>query len=222
MQSNELMTFTNEIIGTFRGFVDKDGEPWFLAGQVCRCLGIKDSSTAIKQLKQRMEIVDDWNKKRGTVSNRSPKAKTITLQDGKTHTQVTVIPEQWLYELIFASRKQSAIVFRSWVTGEVLPSIRKHGLYRNEGKLIRKNLTDTIKTEICEKTENINVKRFAYSNYTKLINKSLGLSDKVNRNLLNDEMLEKLARKENLVQALILENKSYTEIKNIIMSDGNV
>lgn len=39
---------------------------------------------------------------------------------------------------------------------------------------------------------------------------------------LNDEILEKLARKENLVQALILENKSYTEIKNIIMSDGNV
>ena len=36
------------------------------------------------------------------------------------------------------------------------------------------------------------------------------------------DKLEKLARKENLVQALILENKSYTEIKNIIMSDGNV
>lgn len=216
MKSTELMTFENEVLGSFRGFIDKNGEPWFLAGQVCRCLGIKDSSTAIKQLKQRMEVVEDWEEKRGKVSNRSPKARTISLQEGKTHTQITVIPEQWLYELIFASRKQTAIVFRAWVTGEVLPSIRKHGQYRAEGKLIRRSLTDTIKTEICDKTENPNVKRFAYTNYSKLINKSLGLPSKVDRNTLDDGTLEKIARKENLVQALIAENKSYEEIKGII------
>ena len=45
--------------------------------------------------------------------------------------------------------------------------------------------------------------------------KLAGIRSKTNRG-------RKLARKENLVQALILENKSYTEIKNIIMSDGNV
>lgn len=218
MKSTELMTFENEVLGSFRGFIDKDGEPWFLAGQVCRCLGIKDSSTAIKQLKQRMEVVEDWEEKRGKVLNRSPKARTISLQEGKTHTQVTVIPEQWLYELIFASRKQTAIVFRAWVTGEVLPSIRKHGQYRAEGKLIRRSLTDTIKTEICDKTDNLNEKRFAYSNYSKLINKSLGLPSKVDRNTLSADMLEKIARKENLVQALITENKSYEEIKQIILS----
>lgn len=120
------------------------------------------------------------------------------------------------------SHTEKAFNFQQWVFKEILPALRKHGEYRIQGKLLRRNLTDTIKTEICEKSENINVKRFAYSNYTKLVNKSLGLPDKVNRNLLNDEMLEKLARKENLVQALILENKSYTEIKNIIMSNGNV
>lgn len=218
MKSTELMTFENEVLGSFRGFIDKDGEPWFLAGQVCRCLGIKDSSTAIKQLKQRMEVVEDWEEKRGKVLNRSPKARTISLQEGKTHTQITVIPEQWLYELIFASRKQTAIVFRAWVTGEVLPSIRKHGQYRAEGKLIRRSLTDTIKTEICDKTDNLNEKRFAYSNYSKLINKSLGLPSKVDRNTLSADMLEKIARKENLVQALITENKSYEEIKQIILS----
>ncbi len=218
MKSTELMTFENEVLGSFRGFIDKDGEPWFLAGQVCRCLGIKDSSTAIKQLKQRMEVVEDWEEKRGKVSNHSPKARTISLQEGKTHTQITVIPEQWLYELIFASRKQAAIVFRAWVTGEVLPSIRKHGQYRAEGKLIRRSLADTIKTEICEKTDNPNEKRFAYSNYSKLINKSLGLPSKVDRNTLSADMLEKIARKENLVQALITENKSYAEIKQIILS----
>lgn len=217
MKSTELMTFKNDVLGTFRGFIDKDGEPWFLAGQVCRCLGIKNSAKAVNDLKQRMEVVEDWEQKRGVTSSYSPKARTITLQEGKTHTQITVIPEQWLYELIFASRKQTAIVFRAWVTKEVLPSIRKHGQYRAEGKLIRRSLTDTIKTEICDKTENPNVKRFAYSNYSKLINKSLGLPDKVDRNTLDDETLEKIAKKENLVQALIAENKSYEEIKAILL-----
>ena len=219
MKSAELMTFKNDVLGTFRGFIDKDGEPWFLAAQVCRCLGIKDSSTAISQLKQRMKVVEDYYNNRATVSNCSPNlgVKTISLQEGKNHTQLTVINEQWLYELIFASRKQTAIVFRAWVTGEVLPSLRKRGEYRMQGKLIRKNLTDTIKAEICDKTENQNIKKFAYSNYSRLINKSLGLPPKVDRNSLDDETIEKIAKKENLVQALIAENKSYEEIKAILL-----
>lgn len=219
MKSTELMTFKNDVLGTFRGFIDKDGEPWFLAGQVCRCLGIKDSSTAVSQLKQRMKVVEDYYKNRATVSNHSPNlgVRTISLQEGKNHTQLTIINEQWLYELIFASRKQTAIVFRAWVTGEVLPSLRKHGEYRMQGKLIRKNLTDTIKAEICDKTENQNIKKFAYSNYSRLINKSLDLPPKVDRKSLDDETLEKIAKKENLVQALIAENKSYEEVKAILL-----
>lgn len=213
MKTSELMTFENDVLGTIRGFVDKDGEPWFLAAQVCRCLGIKDSSTAIKQLKQRMQVVEDWQKNRGTVSNRSPKkARTITLQEGKTHTQLTIIPEQWLYELIFASRKQTAIVFRAWVTGEVLPEIRKHGEYRMEGKLIRRSLTDTIQ----DSGENERMHGHGYSNYSVLINKSLGLPNKVNRDSLSAEMLEKVAIRENLVQSMIAEGKSYNHIKNVI------
>ncbi len=213
MKSSELMTFENDVLGSIRGFVDKDGEPWFLAAQVCRCLGIKDSSTAIKQLKQRMQVVEDWQKNRGTVSNRSPKkARTITLQEGKTHTQLTIIPEQWLYELIFASRKQTAIVFRAWVTGEVLPEIRKHGEYRMEGKLIRRSLTDTIQ----DSGENERMHGHGYSNYSVLINKSLGLPNKVNRDSLSAEMLEKVAIRENLVQSMIAEGKSYNHIKNVI------
>lgn len=219
MKSTELMTFKNDVLGTFRGFIDKEGEPWFLASQVCRCLGIKNSADAINSLKQRMKVVEDYYKNRAIGSTDSPTSgiKTISLQEGKTHTQLIIINEQWLYELIFASRKQTAIVFRAWVTGEVLPSLRKHGEYRMQGKLIRKNLTDTIKAEICDKTENQNIKKFAYSNYSKLINKSLDLPSKVDRNSLDDETLEKIAKKENLVQALIAENKSYEEIKTILL-----
>ena len=217
MKSSELMTFENDVLGTIRGFVDNNGEPWFLAAQVCRCLGIKNTADAINSLKQRMQVVEDWQRSRGIVSTDSPKrARTITLQEGKTHTQLTIIPEQWLYELIFASRKQTAIVFRAWVTGEVLPELRKRGEYRMEGKLIRRSLTDTIQSEIVDKTENLNTKKWAYKNFTCLINKSLGLPSSVNRDSLSAEMLEKVAIRENLVQSMIAEGKSYNHIKNVI------
>ena len=219
MKAQDLMTFENNVLGTIRGFIDDKGEPWFLAAQVCRCLGIKNSRDAVNSLKQRMQVVEDWNKNRGVALTDSPKAKTITLQEGKTRTRHTIIPESWLYELVFASRKQTAIVFRAWVTGTVLPSLRKHGEYRMQGKLIRRSLTDVIKSEIVDKTENPNLKKFAYSNYTKLIYKALGLGEKVERSSLDDATLEKIARKENLVQALILENKGYAEIKEIIMNN---
>lgn len=214
MKAEELITFNNPVIGTIRGFIDKDGEPWFLAAQACRCLGIKDTSTALTQLKQRMKVVEDYYKSRATVSNCSPVlgVRTISLQEGKTHTQLKIINEQWLYELVFASRKQTAIVFRAWVTGEVLPSLRKHGEYRMQGKLIRRSLTDEIKLS----GENERMHGFAYPTYTKLINKSLGLPDKVDRNTLPSETLEKIAQRENLAQILVAEGKHYGEIKDII------
>lgn len=214
MKSNELITFENPVIGTIRGFIDKNGEPWFLSAQVCRCLGIKNSADAINSLKQRMKVVEDYYKNRGIGSTDSPNwgVKTISLQEGKTHTQLTIINEQWLYELIFASRKQTAIVFRAWVTGEVLPSLRKHGEYRMQGKLIRRSLTDTLK----DTGENERMHGHSYSTYSVLINKSLGLPNKVNRDELEPEMLEKIARREDTVRSLVAEGKQYTEIKSFI------
>lgn len=253
MKSTELITFENPVIGTIRGFIDKNGEPWFLAAQVCRCLGIKNSAKAVSDLKQRMKVVEDYYKtvrksskstqlygssenrgvtssyspkstqlygsseNRDIVSNRSPNwgCKTISLQEGKNHTQLTIINEQWLYELIFASRKQTAIVFRSWVTGEVLPSLRKHGEYRMEGKLIRRSLTDTLK----DSGENKRMHGFGYSTYSRLVNKSLGLPEKIDRNNLPDEILEKIARREDLVRTMVAEGKNYIEIRNYIQNN---
>ena len=224
MKSTELITFENEILGTIRGFIDKDGEPWFLAAQVCRCLGIKNSRDAIQSLKQRMNVVKDFFTNRTvtstdtpnwcTVSNRNLEwgVKTISLQEGKTHTQLTIINEQWLYELVFASRKRTAIIFRAWVTGEVLPSLRKRGEYRMEGKLIRRSLTDTIH----DCGENERMKGHAYSTYSALINKSLGLPRKVNRNTLTAEILVKLAKRVDLVRTLVAEGKTYNQVKDFL------
>jgi hypothetical protein len=49
-----------------------------------------------------------------------------------------------------------------------------------------------------------------------LVNKSLGLPSKVDRNNLSDEILEKIATRENLIQSMIAEGKTYGEIKAVI------
>ena len=90
--------------------VDIDGEPWFVAADVCRVLDIKNSRDAVADL-------DDDEK--GVVN-------TDTL-GGKQ--EMRVINESGLYNLIFRSRKPEAKKFRKWVTAEVLPSIRKTGMY---------------------------------------------------------------------------------------------
>jgi prophage antirepressor-like protein len=203
MKDSQLITFEHKDIGEVKGFI-KDGEPWFLAGQVCRCLGIKDASTAVAQVEERMKIADY----KGAVSNRT----LLETKGGKQ--KVIVIPEPFLYELIFASRKQKAIIFRTWVTTEVLPALRKTGFYRLEGKLIRHTLTDTL--DKSGETERMH--GHSYSTYTRLVNKSLGLPPKNNKDELPPETLEQIARRENTVTALLNEGKKYDEIKPFIES----
>lgn len=203
MKDKELITFENQNIGAIRGFI-KDGEPWFLAGQVCRCLGIKNTSDAVSNVEERFKIAEI----KGIVSS-----YTLLETDGGKQ-KVLTIPEPFLYELVFQSRKQKAIQFRAWVTTEVLPALRKHGEYRMTGKLIRRSLTDGIK----ESGENERMHGHGFSTYSMLINKSLGLPSKCDRDTLDSAMLEKIAMRENTVSALILEGKQYNYIKTIIES----
>ena len=211
MKSEQLVKFENPIFGEITGFVDEKGEPWFLAGNVCRCLGIKNTAQAIES------IIQEHNDHQDHIKGIYITYTLLQTNGGKQ--KVYCIKENILYELVFKSRKQKAFDFRQWVFREVLPSLRKHGEYRMNGKLIRRSLTDTIKTEICEKTDNPNEKRFAYSNFTKLIYKSLGLPNQVDRSALSDEQQEQLARKENLVSAMIADGKNYVEIKSFILGE---
>jgi prophage antirepressor-like protein len=87
-----------------------DGEPWFVAADVCKVLEIGNVSMAVGRL-------DDDEK---GVSN------TDTLGGRQ---EMVIINESGLYALILTSRKPAAKRFRKWVTAEVLPSIRKTGSY---------------------------------------------------------------------------------------------
>jgi prophage antirepressor-like protein len=198
--SHQLISFENQEIGEIKGLII-DGEPWFLAGQVCRCLGIKNTSQAVEQIEQRM-----------TISGVKGISSKYTLLDSEGGRQKNlIIPEPFLYELIFQSRKQKAVKFRTWVTTEVLPSLRKTGQYRMEGKLIRRSLTD----EIQASGENERMHGHAYSTYTRLIYKTLGI-DKKDRDTFDGATLEKVARRENTVKAMLSEGSTYHEIKEYL------
>ena len=119
--------------------------------------------------------------------------------------QVVIVTEQILYELIFNSRKQKAVLFRAWVTGEVLPSIRKHGFYRAEGKMIRKVETDAIKEfiEYAKSNGSQSSERY-YAIITKATNSILGISAG-ERDSLTAIQLEHLAMVERVIASALIQ-----------------
>lgn len=104
-----LQAFTNTEFGEVRTMM-RDGEPWFVAADVCRALDIKNNRDAVERL-------DDDEK--GVVS---------TDTHGGIQT-VTIINEPGLYALVLGSRKPEAKAFKRWITHEVIPAIRKNGAY---------------------------------------------------------------------------------------------
>lgn len=107
----EIQTFTAPEGQTIRA-ITKDGEPWFVASDVCRAVDIANGRDAITRLD------DD---ERGVASTDTPGGS----QD------VSIISEAGLYSLILGSRKPEAKAFKRWVTHEVLPAIRKTGAYHS-------------------------------------------------------------------------------------------
>jgi prophage antirepressor-like protein len=106
----QAFDFQEQAVRTFL----RSGEPWFVAADVCRVLELTNPTEATKGL--------DADEK-ATLSNPEgrpgqPGAKAFTF-----------ISESGLYALIFKSRKPEAKKFRRWVTGEVLPALRKQGAY---------------------------------------------------------------------------------------------
>lgn len=209
MESKNIITFHQDGIGELRGFLDeKTQEPWFFAGKVCDCLKIKNSNDALKGIEERHLRFGDKIKGVGI--------SYTFIKTPKGTQKVNIISERILYELIFRSNTQKAFEFQNWVWGEVLPELRKHGSYCTTRKLVRRSLTDTIKSEIVDKSDSPNAK-FSYKHFSVLVNKSLDLPSKIeNINALPIEMQIKLAKRQDLVRCLIEEGKSFQEIKKII------
>lgn len=110
---NRLKIFKNDSFGLVRT-LEINGEPWFVGKDVAEALGYSNPRKAIG------DHVDDED-------------KGVTKCDTLGGSQdLTVINESGLYSLILSSKLPTAKAFKRWVTSEVLPAIRKHGLYATE------------------------------------------------------------------------------------------
>lgn len=107
---SKLEIFENSEFGEIRT-VEINNEPWFVGRDVATVLGYSNPRDALSK------HVDNDDK--GV-------AKCDTLGGSQ---DLTIINESGLYSLILSSKLPNAKAFKRWVTSEVLPAIRKHGLY---------------------------------------------------------------------------------------------
>ena len=107
--TTDIQIFKNEQFGQIR-VVERDGEPWFVAVDICGALDIANSRDALTRIDEDEKGV----------------ALTDTLGGAQ---EVAVVNEPGLYSLVLGSRKSEARAFKRWITHEVLPAIRKTGMY---------------------------------------------------------------------------------------------
>lgn len=94
--------------------ITRDGEPWFVARDVCDALAITNAGNVLAALDE-------------------DERSSIHIADGTSgNPNRAIVSEAGLYSLILRSRKPEAKMFKRWVTHEVLPSIRRHGVYATD------------------------------------------------------------------------------------------
>ena len=117
--------------------VTRDGEPWFVAVDICKALGYLNTSKAV-----------------GDHLDADEKGVTTGYTLGGEQ-KLTVINESGLYALVLRSRKPEARKFAKWVTSEVLPAIRKTGKFdvRTHTGPLTKEMRETIKSLVIERAK---------------------------------------------------------------------
>jgi prophage antirepressor-like protein len=99
--------------------VDRNGDPWFVARDVCDILGLQNPTETIRNFPKNERSV-------------------LSITEGSSNgvqqkREMNIVNEPGLYRLVFQSRKPEAEAFKTWVFTEVLPSIRKRGFYAAPG-----------------------------------------------------------------------------------------
>ena len=102
-----IFQFHNKQVRT----VQVDGEPWFVAADVCRVLGLGNPSQAVSYLDEDERCL-------------------ITNEAWRTNGAMAAVNEPGLYSLVLKSRRPEAKSFRRWITHEVIPALRQTGGYQ--------------------------------------------------------------------------------------------
>lgn len=107
----ELFNYENQPIRS----IEKDGEPWFVAKDVCDILELDNNRQAISGLDE-----EDLA------------SRTVT--SGGQNREMKLVNEPGLYQLVLKSRTPAARAFKKWITHELLPTLRKQGSYSLPGR----------------------------------------------------------------------------------------
>lgn len=207
----DIQEYCNEEFGKIRAF-QSNGQPWFCLVDICKVLGLEQTS----RVKERL------NKDGVTTSKVMDTLGRIQLAN--------FVDESNLYKVIFQSRKSEAEKFTEWVTSEVLPSIRKHGMYAVDELLDNPDVLIAVATKLKEER----VARLeAEKQRDKLIHqgklyttgeiaKELGLSSATKLNGLLAEM--KIQYKQNNTWLLYSKycEKEYISIKQQQLDSGKI
>lgn len=130
---NELKIFKNEAFGEIRT-IEVNSEPWFVGKDVAEVLGYSNPQKAVR------DHIDDDD-------------RTVNESFTVNGTQGVLINESGLYSLILSSKLPNAKAFKRWVTSEVLPAIRKHGLYATDELLDNPDLIIQMASKLKEERE---------------------------------------------------------------------
>lgn len=109
-----LKIFEKAEFGSVR-VVEREGEPWFVASDVARALGYANPQEATREHCKKVNKI-------AQPSESLPSINTPPVF-------INIIPESDVYRLIMRSNLPSAEQFQDWVVEEVLPAIRRHGVY---------------------------------------------------------------------------------------------
>lgn len=111
---NNIQIFNNEQFGQIRIAMNESNEPIFCLADICRIIGIKDTSRCASRLDDDVRQTHPIKDNMGRIQN------------------ATFVTESGLYDVIIRSDSPKAKHFRRWITSDVLPSIRKNGMYATD------------------------------------------------------------------------------------------
>lgn len=127
---NDLQIFSNPEFGQVRT-VELDGQPWLVGKDVAEALGYKNTTKAIiahvDEEDKRLEMLPQGADTQNGDVPQGAEAQNGILPSGSTKT--ALINESGLYSLILSSKMPKAKAFKHWVTSEVLPALRRNGVY---------------------------------------------------------------------------------------------
>ena len=188
---------------TFEGqnvrIIEKNGEHWFVVTDVCKILGIANTTDATRNHEKddldSIEVIDSMGRRQ--------KSK--------------IVNEPGLYQIILGSRKKEAKIFIKWVTHEVLPSIRKTGSY-SIGDTLKQKSIDTRKMLTDEWHSNGVNKQWEYGKLTLAEYRLLKFKEGKRKKDLNEGELKALMA----LEAMEMLNLHYNPVKGYLECEASI